>query len=515
MARHRLHLVATVILLSGCRSCNWGEDDTALHTGDISVETGAPDDTAGGVDTEDPDLPHGVHGTIEGTVAVTLTALDENGDLVEVPWADSCFGEKFPYGSIFVSALTTDEATGVERYWGSDSIAEPSTIAAANTFSITVDTDEVDEVYLLAVLDKWGDRYISPSDPRGYYAVPVRVHEGDSAAGYEIEILTDYWCGWSSGDGSGGSGWGPCPDCPPGWGDGWGWIWDGDGWVWVGWGWYWDGTQWVWIGGPGSGGGGSWGGGGGGTGSCPYLVTVGGDLIVATPYNGTFADLGTILYQPGDDEPWWIHYDIPVSASGHGAEGTWGYSMCPNAGTYDAQGVWDSNANLLYDPADTWGQAVDADGNAQDSITFGEVDVDQTMLVPVPGAGIDLVPFVRLSGTVDFAEGSFDDLLAAHPGARVAVVAAKYRPNGDFPEEDLEEQYDYAFWTPAQLAGQTSLPFMLLGPAEATLHLWASCDLDGDGIINGPNETFAYYDGGPLTTGTASMSGLDMTLQYW
>jgi hypothetical protein len=131
----------------------------------------------------------------------------------------------------------------------------------------------------------------------------------------------------------------------------------------------------------------------------------------------------------------------------------------------------------------------------------------------VPGAGIDIVPFVRLSGAVSWGDGTFDDLLAKHPAASVVAVAAKYRPEGDFDSSELPDQYDWEVWGPAELAGQSSLPFMLLAPAETTLFLWASCDLNSDGIINGHGETFSYYTDGPFTTGVTGVSDIELILR--
>lgn len=57
MAGHYPHLFALALLLSGCRSCNWGEGDTALHTGDITVDTDGYDTAGGGDDSGGPPCP--------------------------------------------------------------------------------------------------------------------------------------------------------------------------------------------------------------------------------------------------------------------------------------------------------------------------------------------------------------------------------------------------------------------------------------------------------------------------
>ncbi len=488
---------AILLLMPGCLdSCCCEEGDSGLDTAAVTVETGQ--DSEPPETTETGEEPLGAHGAIYGNIAVTLFTTDDNGDVVIIPWDDSCFGDTFPYGSIFVTAYTVDEETGAEAYYGDDVIAEPSTDRTQNTYSIDVDADEVDEIYVYAALDKWSDRYISPSDPVGIYGDPITLEGDEVVNDVNIEILTWYWCGWGDYSGTGsGYGYGDCPDCPPWWG--------------YGYGWYWNGSEWVYLGG---GGGGGWHG-GGGSGSCAEYVTVGGDLLVDVPYNGTGADVGTVLYYPGTAEPWWIKYDLAVVGGSEGAEGVWDYSRCPNAGTYDAQGVWDSNGNLLYDPADTWGEPVDDDGLGLGSITFGATSVlDQTMLIPVGGAGIDLVPFVRLSGQITMQEGSFDDILADHPDTRLYVAAYKYTPNGELDVADLEEAYDSDQWEAEDLAGAEYISYSLMAPAESIVYLWSALDLDDDGLVNEVNEPFAPYGGelGRYTTTEQSVTGLGMEL---
>jgi hypothetical protein len=513
----RLVSMLSLLLIAGCvHDCKVGLDtagvsvDTANPWGDDSD----PSDTA--ADSGDT-VPPGLDGTVQGTIEVTLFRLDEQGDVAVTAWEDSCFGDSFPYGDIIVTAYVTDEETGLETYYGDYTIHDPSVDPSENTYSIVLDTEEVDEIYLYAVLDKWDDRIISPSDPVGIHGDPVRVSGGGVVDGIDIEILTDYWCGFDDGSGSGsGSGSGACPDCPPHWGDGGGWYWDGDGWVYLGPGWYWDGEGWVY--GDGGSSSGSWGHGGvwGGSDPCGGNVTVGGDLLITVPYNGTGTDVATILYWPGTEEPWSANLDIEVEGDSSGASGDWGHLYACNGGTFPARGVWDDNGNGLYDPTDTWGQPVDNNGIGLATISFGEEDeLEQELQIPIEGADFGLVPFVRLSGELGYHTGRIDDLLEDNPDVTVYVAALKYATVGDLDVTSFDDAYDFEAFRPEDLAGLETLPYTLLAPAEVVTYLWAGADLDNDGMLNEPGEPVTTTPGDSdsrISTGSTNQSGLDLTM---
>jgi len=514
---------ASVVLLAGCLERCKVDLDTAGVTIDTSDEQ--TDDTATGdtwTDTETGAPPEGVDGSIQGVISVTLFEYDSLGDVNTVAWADSCFGEVFPYGDILVTAYVTDEETGEETYYGDFTIHDPSTDSSLNTYSIEVYDEGIDELYLYAVLDKWDDHIISPSDPIGTYGDPVVVRSGETIDHIDIEILTEYWCGFDDGSGTG-TGDGPCPDCPPNWGEGGGWYWDGSGWVYVGSGWYWDGSQWVYGGGGGGLGGGGIGhgthggsGGGGGVGSCTGNVGVGGDLVINVPYNGTGSDVATVLYWPGTEEPWDANMGISVTGDAKGAQGTWGHSYLCNAGRYPARGCWDDNGNGMYDPTDTWGQPIDDDGLGLDTIFFGEEDTtDQVMMIPVDGSDFDLVPMVGLSGDIYYQDGDFDQLQTDYPGAVVYVAALKYGVSGDLDQEILEDAYDLEVFGPDDMLGLEALSYRLLVPAEVVTYLWAAVDIDGDEVVNQPGEPVTGLPGDSsarMSTGSGNQSGLDLML---
>ncbi len=476
-----------MLLIAGCcNDCNPCEKDTSLDTGAVEVDTDT--DADADTDTDTDVVPVGVHGTINGTVTVSLYEYDSADNISDVAWEDSCFGDNFPYGDIFVTAYHTDEKTGVETYYADYTLTSPQTNGALNTFSFDIDTDQVNEIHLYAVLDKWFNRVIEPSDPIGIYGEPVILQGGETVNDVNIEILTEYWCGTWDGSGSGG---GACPDCPPGWGS-------------SGSCYYWDGTQWVFNSDV-----------CGGGGCTDGTVSVGGSLDIAVPYNGV-GDVGTFLLYPGTESVWWLQPDIAVTPTAEGATGSWGFTYCKNTGPYVARGVWDDNDNGLYDPSDTWGQPVDADGVALGTISFGEVDEDLTMLIPVGGSGFELVPFVRVTGGVSRLDGSWDDLLVDYPDVHVYVVGGKYYAEQQVLVSELDEAYDFDVFAPEDLAGASELNYSLLAPSNISLYLYAAADMDNDGLIDASLEGWACGGEGDcwLNVGQSNISGQNMGMDF-
>ena len=83
------------------------------------------DDTAVSLeDTGEFAEMEGFNGTIEGTVRVILYSVDENGDYEYRDW--SVHNGEWPFGGIWISAFITDESTGVEDYYQSLGIRNPS-----------------------------------------------------------------------------------------------------------------------------------------------------------------------------------------------------------------------------------------------------------------------------------------------------------------------------------------------------------------------------------------------------
>jgi hypothetical protein len=137
-----------------------------------------------------------------------------------------------------------------------------------------------------------------------------------------------------------------------------------------------------------------------------------------------------------------------------------------------------------------------------------------TMLIPVGGSDFDLVPFVRISGELTLEEGTFDDLFAEAAGDELFIVLDKYRPTGDYAVAGLDGAYDYELYQADELGDGNSVSFNFLAPANTTVYLWASTDLDADGLANDPGEAWACNGEEPcsLETAEANISGLALNL---
>jgi hypothetical protein len=122
-------------------------------------------------------------------------------------------------------------------------------------------------------------------------------------------------------------------------------------------------------------------------------------------------------------------------------------------------------------------------------------------------AGLSVVPFTWIKGSVGVNGGSFDELTE---GSTVYVAALKYRPTLDLAVSSLESNaYDYESFEWPDLTGRNSVDYELGVPAGTVVYLWAYADEDGDTIINESNEMVASAEGddsGRLETTDASMS---------
>ena len=466
---------ALLLMLQACH-CDGGatlEHDTFMDQEGIRDATGDPD-------TQAPEqAPEGVHGTIRGNISIELYETTEEGDVVALAWEDSCFGAIYPYGSIYVAALVSDEATGQETYFADTLISTPNVDPDYNPYVLEVETDQTEEVHVYAVLDKWGDGVISASDPSGIYAEPISLADGETVEDIDISILTEYWCGSSYGD---------CPDCPTSWGSGSCLEWTGSEWISVC------------------------------DGECD-TIEVSGHVNVSTPYNSGSAMAMMVI--PSTGEPYYI--DSPITLTGRdcdasacdGADGQHSFVICTQESSWELLGAWDSNGNGIYDPGDTWGEAVDENDSPIGSITVSEADLpEQRILIPAGESSLDIVPYVLLSGEVSMAAGDFDDLLANYPEATVYVTLLKYFPSGDLSLSAFDEAYDYEAWTAEEFQNQSGLSFSLMAPANTTAYLWATADVDNDETLNESEDPVGCPNGGScmIATGTSSQSGLDIQL---
>jgi hypothetical protein len=184
-------LVLTLAL--ACGDKDTGDSDTATG-GDDSGDTDS-DDTA--VDTgEDP-----ITGTIEGTITVELVTTAVDGAREQLAWEDSSYWDGsavvWPYGKIFVGAYYTGDGGG-DHYVGSDVVHTPDD---SNPYSLDYSSDGDQSVWVYASIDKYADRIVGSSDPRGVYPIEVPITDGDAITSVDITVLVSPFSGGGGGGG--------------------------------------------------------------------------------------------------------------------------------------------------------------------------------------------------------------------------------------------------------------------------------------------------------------------------
>jgi len=398
------------------------------------------DDTGSTATDDTGATSSGFNGTVTGTVQVQLYDVDSEGEYVYKDW--SVWDGNFPFGAIWVYAFNSDESTGDETFYANQSILTPS--VDGDDYSMTF-TAAAANVRVGAQLDFYADGIMGTSDPVGIYPDAVSVTDGSTAAGVDITILS-YWNN-SSGGGGGGC----------------------------------------------DGGGGSGGGGGNGDGS----TTISGDIIITEAYAA--GDAVAMLMTTDLDGPLTWDWTTP-EPSGGGAEGAYAMTVCSSGGDYALQGCWDSNFNSVVESDDKCGPYIsepDVDGNP---ITVGDENLtEHDIQIPMGDYGLDLVPFVNLSGSITHDDGAFS-------GGTVTVGALKYKPSGEFSTSDIADAaYDYQEFDTS--GGATELAYSLDVPSNTITYLLAWDNEDGDGLINESDEAVgsgSSHDNGRLPTGESS-----------
>ncbi|MDP2310353.1 MAG: hypothetical protein Q8P18_30330 [Pseudomonadota bacterium] len=430
-----------VILSAGCQFGGHDGDEGEGETGG-SIDSGTTDSDT--TDSGETDTVDRLAGTINGTVSVQLyvEAADELTE--EVSWADA-YGDQYPFGAIFVAAYTVDETTNLTTYHAEYVISAPSTTGDA--YSLQIDPDDTETVYVYAALDWWPDGVLGTNEPVGLHGDLVAVIEGGETNDVDIVINA--------------------PLLPEGGGSGGG-----------------DGT------------------GGGGDGSGGPYITLDGDVTIDQAYSG--GDGKVLLYDTSGNGPTYMKSFTPT-ATEDGAVASFSLSVAANLGEQRLLGAWDENQNGLLEPTDVWGAYVVAGENAN-PITVGSVSTSgYTVLLPY-GLPPTLNPFVRLEGSVSYPEG-FASLPA---GAVMYVAAMRTRPSLDFGVADFGRGYDWQSFVCADLPG-TATDYLLVTPSNAVAYIWAYLDLDGDGILNEPGEPSGSVGrSGRVATGSVNATGLDM-----
>lgn len=455
--------VLAVLALAAQAACRGCARAPAGETGPVAGDAGASaGDTAenvpgdGASDDGGSDAP-AVSATLSGTVTVALYRTDADGVRRSVSWEEAT-GGTFPYGAIWVTAYTVDDADG-QVYRGSDTIAHPST--EPNGYALEAGLDAPGEVWLYAALDQGRDGIVQPTDPIGIHPEAVQVEDGVELDGLDITILVSAdalaWgdTGWSTGG-------------------------DGGGW---------------------------------GTGSGCDDVTISGPVTITADWTGGPGI--AVLSSATAFEPYDWDWFTPTPTA-DGAESAYAIATCAGLGTMNLLAVYDSNGNSLIDPADQWGGWVDGDGADANPVEVGSEDLpDHAIRIPTGEGegGLEVLPFVELSGTVTVEDGTFDDLPS---GTGVTVAALRYRPGEDLTASEVASQaYDSRSWDWADLEGTASRDFSLYVPASTVVYLWAFADTDGDGVVNESGEPVASGgedDAGTVHVDTTASAGHTLPL---
>ena len=418
----------------GLTSNDQEDEDTAFEVEDKTIDTEFVKDDGG------------FHAIVQGTVTVSLYALDQDGEYIYIDW--DTYNGNFPFGSNFVASYYTED--GKEVYVDQVSIPEPS--IDGDKFEFEIHEDDVSGIRVFAANDYWDDGIIGTADPIGNYPDVIYDPDLDDSyniiSGIDVSILLPYW------DGStGGSGWG-----------------DGSGYG------YYDGGSWDT--------------------SCDVGVVTG-EIIVTTSYAG--GDATAMLLDTEGNGPYnsvWATLD----ESGGGAAGDYSMTFCDEPSQMNLVGAYDSNYNGIIDPAgDTWGVYV-YEGLAANPIELSAATIEADIQIPYGDYdGLDLTPFVRISGVVN-------TLVELPKTTSIYIGALKYRPTSDVNVSDLADGYDYEAFNPSEVQND-ELQYEMIVPANTITYLWAYADVDNDGRINEAGEPVASAgdDGnGRISTGDSS-----------
>ena len=250
-----------------------------------------------------------------------------------------------------------------------------------------------------------------------------------------------------------------------------------------------------------------------GGGGCE-TISITGDIYLDRPYDG--GQVSVMLVDTAGVGPYeYAHTTLQSDTAADTAAGAYSLATCRNQGSMQLRGVWDANNNHLIDPADLWGSYMDADGEDANPITVGASDMSgYDIAIPLGGAGLSVIPFTEVSGTLQMEDDAgFDDL--PESTTAIYVVALKYSPSQDMSIDDLYKYaYDVVAITPERYAGRSSISFSLGVPADSVLYLWAYADTDGNGTVNASGEPVGSGggSGGRILTTEGTNGGNDITL---
>ena len=443
-----------LIALPGCSSKKGAGAGEGGGADGVGGGGGSSDGADGGADSMDGGSDSGEvdewNTFLSGTVRIQLYETNGEGDIEFIGWPSSYNGE-FPFGDIFVGAIRADLPTDAILELGATSVPEPD--PDGNEFTIGMALDTTESVLVYGALDYWGNRIIhNNGDPVGNYPTEITVNPGDFIEDLSFTILAPYedFGGRTAAE--------------------------------VGVSEQRDERSY-----------------------CDDVEISGVYEVTIDNYEGGNA-MAMLMDRDGYGPHDWGEAILTPDPEG-GASGTYSFTTCSDQGYVILRGRWDSNKNGLYDPHDMYGAFAVSPGVNGNPVAVATVNLDD-MPIESPldedAASVNLVPFVRMSGTLAVPDG-FDSFPT---GTSVVVAAAKYRFEGDLELEELDEKaYGYKVFEWPDITGKSSVDWSVVVPANTLLYLWAYADENANGTVNESGEAVASGgddDNGRFQTSSAN-----------
>ncbi|MCB9742190.1 MAG: hypothetical protein H6741_18490 [Alphaproteobacteria bacterium] len=434
-----------LLSVTGCGDEDGGETDDSSET--VDSEDSSTDDSG------EPEIS--VAGTVTGTVTVVLYD-DSSGDIESVEYADVGYNS-FPFGKIFIAAYTQaedDEGNTVRTYHGDTTIDSPT--IGGDAYSMDVEVEGTDEVYVYAHLDWHQDRVLGSDEPSEHYPALVTIPDGGEISEINITILAPVYCSERANANCGGS--------------------------------------------------------------CD-TTTISGEVLISVSYaGGDVATFLQGTDGSGPSYVSWMTptadaggasgaYSMSVceNAGTRRLRGAWDSNGNELIDPRDRWGSYSTGNDESGDPEDSNPISVGTSALSGYDVVIPLGDED----------GFSVVPFTVLSGTVGMEVGGlFDETLPAN--TNVHIAALRYRPNLDISLSSLETAaYSSESWTWAELQGAESKSFILPVPADTIVYLWAYGDTDADDVLNESGEFVGVPNGastGRIPTGSDGYNGLEVLL---
>ena len=439
-----LCLAATI---GACSSGGGGGDQAGEDGGSGSASDGA--DGADGASDGADGTGEESNASITGTVRVQLYETDERGDISFIGWPSS-YADAFPFGPIFIAPVRADlPSTGL--YVGSGFVANPS--PEGDTYTVNMNIDSTENVIIYGALDYWDNRIIHTTDPTGNHPQEITIRPGDRVEGVDFTILAPYrdFDGRTAAEVA---------------------VEDQA-----------DERSY-----------------------CSDLTLSGEFDLTAEFFNELGGNGMAMIYEregPGPID--WA--EETLTATPGGATGTYTVQTCADQGYVRLVGRWDHNQNGIYDPTDVYGAYASTPGVESNPVAIGSSSLaDYRIEAPLEEDidGLDVVPFVRIAGTIGMVDG-FDSLPA---GSQVVVAATKYRMEGSIEIDDFDDgAYAYEVFEWPDLTGQAQVSWSLVVPANTVIYLWGFADENGDGVVNQEGE--AVVSGGDDDNGRLNSSSVE------